>query len=66
MPDLRILDHGTVVQFMPVSTRGREWLSTELVSEPWQWLGDTIAVDHRYALGIAQGAVSDGLDVEIG
>lgn len=66
MSDLRILDHGTVVQFWPVSERGREWLSTQLVTEPWQWLGNTVSVEHRYALDIAQGAVSDGLDVELG
>lgn len=63
MVDLLIRDEGTVVVFRPVSDAARQWIDDNVISEGWQWLGGTLAVDHRYADSIIQGAMLDGLGV---
>ena len=66
MVDLLIRDEGTVVAFQPVTPAAREWIDENIISEGWQWLGDTLAIDHRYADTIIDGAILDGLVVRRG
>lgn len=63
MTDLRIRNHGTVVTLEPVSERGRSWMDDNLVTEPWQWLGSTLGIEHRLAPSVVQSAICDGLEV---
>lgn len=63
MIDLLIRDEGTVVVLMPQTDAAREWIDDNICSEPWQWLGSSLAVDHRYAPAIIQGAAEAGLGV---
>lgn len=44
-----IEDHGTIVTFTPLDDGAREWLDDNVHAEPWQWQGETLAVDHRCA-----------------
>lgn len=63
MADLLVRDEGTVVVFRPATDAAKEWVAENIVSEPWQWLGGRLAVDHRYADSIIQSAAYDGLEV---
>jgi hypothetical protein len=63
MVDLWVRDEGTVVAFRPVTETGRKWIDENIISEPWQWLGNTLAVDRRYADPIIQSASFEGLKV---
>ncbi len=47
MPDIRIEFHGTVHQYIPETERGLEWLRSQLHTESWQWLGNTVVIDRR-------------------
>ena len=44
-----IADHGTIVTFTPLDDGARDWLRDNVQAESWQWQGETLAVDHRYA-----------------
>lgn len=66
MVDLLVRDEGTVVVFSPVSKPAREWIDEHVCSEPWQWLGDNLVVDHRYAPVLIAAAAESGLGVVLG
>ncbi len=51
---MRIDDQGTVVLFIPESDLEYEWLTVNVENEPWQWMGRSLAVDHRYADGLIE------------
>ena len=61
--DIKIVNHGSVLAFHPVSPQGKQWLETKCDSEPWQWFGGSLCVDHRIAPGLAQAAESDGMRI---
>jgi hypothetical protein len=44
-----ISDQGSVVSFTPESDYEYEWMTLNLETEDWQWLGRTLVVDHRPA-----------------
>ena len=45
-----VSDRGaSVVGIVPLTAKAREWVKENVYAEPWQWLGDTLCVDHRYA-----------------
>lgn len=48
-PDFLIRDEGTVVMFTPVSEAAKNFLRDNVQSEPWQWMGESLCVDHRPA-----------------
>jgi hypothetical protein len=54
--NIDIIDEGTVVLFVPLDAAAREWLESNVHSEPWQWFGGALAVDRRYA-----GALADAI-----
>ena len=49
MSDINIAHEGTLIGFRPVSKPAKEWFAGHVRSEPWQWLGPTLWVDHRIA-----------------
>lgn len=59
--DILISDEGSLYLFTWASEPGREFLRQEVTSEPWQWLGDNLAVDHRVGVGLAEYARDNGL-----
>ena len=44
-----IVNHGTVVQFIPNSKAEFQLLHDTLDTEPWQWMRTTLVLDHRVA-----------------
>ena len=61
--DVQVDDEGTVFLFTPISQVAKEWVQQHVVLENWQWLGGSFAVDHRFALPLAEGMAQDGLRV---
>lgn len=56
--DIKIVDEGSVILFVPKNDEAKTWMNENLQVEGWQRLGDNIAVDHRSA-GIIIEALED-------
>ena len=41
----------------------RDWIDENVASEPWQWLGGALCVDHRYAGDLIEAIADDGFDL---
>lgn len=39
---------STVYLIKPISEGCREWIDENIETEPWQWLGGGLAIEHRY------------------
>lgn len=61
--DIQVDASGGVFYVTPISPEGREWIDENVQSEPWQWTGASLAVDHGYAADIVLGMRADGLTV---
>lgn len=61
--DIEVENGGSLFLFRPLTDAGREWLNENTETEPYQWFGGALAVEHRYAQDLAQGALNDGLRV---
>ena len=44
----------------PLTEICKEWIKENVSLEPWQWLGDSFAVDHHYADNLVEGMMDDG------
>ena len=64
LTDLSVEDHGSVVLFVPRTTRGDAWLREHTQAEAWQWVGTALACEPRYVEAVVAGACEDGLVVE--
>jgi hypothetical protein len=53
---------GTVL-IGPESARESRWLKRHVSAEPWQWLGEGVAVDARMAGAILEAAQKVGFKV---
>lgn len=60
-PDVLVGKAGTVFTFCPLTARAKTFIEDNVASESYQWLGGTLVVEHRYAWGLAEGMLSDGL-----
>jgi hypothetical protein len=60
-PDVLVHNEGTVFLFNPLTARAKEWIDDNVETEPHQWFGTTLVVEHRYAWGLAQGMKQNGL-----
>jgi hypothetical protein len=56
-----VRDEGTVVVFTPNTEAANDFLHNMLQTEPRMWLGESLAVDHRMARGVIDGAENEGL-----
>ncbi len=63
MPDIQVINHGSVVAFIGQTEEGREFLENDVQSEGWQWMGPQLCVDHRYAGVLIEGIQENGLTV---
>jgi hypothetical protein len=59
--DILISAEGSVYLFSWGSEPGKDFLTQEVETEPWQWLGSNLVVDHRYGVGLAEYAQANGL-----
>jgi hypothetical protein len=60
-PDVLVNNVGTLYTFCPLTLRAKEWIDEHVESEPWQWFGHVLVVEHRFAWGLAQGMKDAGL-----
>ena len=49
MSDFNISDQGSIFLIRPLNEAARQWLDENVVSEPWQWVGDALCVEARFA-----------------
>lgn len=45
----------------PKSETAKQWIDENVQTEPWQWLGDSLAIDHHYIDTIATAIQEVGL-----
>jgi len=64
MADVQVDNQGTIVAITPLSDAAREWLDENVKAESWQWVGDTLGVEPRYAGPILEGMQAAGLTLE--
>ena len=62
--DIRIHQDGSMVGLEIVSDTAKTWVDENVDSEGYQWLGNTLWVEARFAGTVAHGAINDGLTVE--
>ena len=58
--DVLVRNEGALFLFCPLTSTAKEWID-EHVQADAQWFGKTLVVEHRYALGLAQGMKDAGL-----
>jgi len=63
MADIRVENHGTIARFVPLTENGREFLTSEVQSEGWQWFGNGLCIEPRYADGLIAACEENGLEV---
>jgi hypothetical protein len=61
-PDFFVENHGSIFLLRPVSPSASDWIS-ENIPDDAQFLGDAVAVEHRYIADIVEGIKRDGLAV---
>lgn len=54
---------SSLVGFTPITEAADEWMTDNVHSEPWQWLGSTLWVDYRMAQAILDAIQDSGLTV---
>lgn len=64
MTDVAIQDQGTIVVFAPLTVAARRWLREHVQSEPYQWLGGGLCVEHRFARDLYAGMIDAGFSLE--
>jgi len=52
-PDVQTWNHGSIVEFLPLTARGRAWVKT--------YTGGETTAEHRYGIDILQGMLDAGL-----
>lgn len=61
--DVQTFVDGSVVGFKPLTETAQTWIAEHVQSEPWQWMGNTLWVDRRYARDLMFGMMEAGLEV---
>lgn len=62
-PDFTVVDHGSIVQFFFNTPEAKEFIDNNVELEGWQFMGKSFNVDHRYAEGLINGIMNDGLTI---
>jgi hypothetical protein len=63
--DFVIADHGTLVSLAPMTKKAKEATGEGgiIESQPWQWLGCSLMVDHRMADNLIENLRNDGFSI---
>lgn len=59
MPQFSIINHGTLVGFLPLTEAAADWWADNVADGPQ--LGSTFYVEHRFAGDIICGLAEEGL-----
>ena len=62
-PDVLARNCGSTWAFTPITNAARLFFDENISSEPWQWLGASLVVDHRFALDLIAILCDAGLAV---
>ena len=62
--DVQIENCGSIFTFQPLTDAASDWIEQNVPTEPWQWMGGRMCVEHRFARNLAQGMLDDGLKVK--
>jgi hypothetical protein len=65
MADVVVRNEGTVVMFTPLTREAKIFIKLKVDAEPYQFMGESLVVEHRFAESLIVGMQDDGLDVEI-
>jgi hypothetical protein len=60
-PDVLVENAGTVFTFCPLTPAAKSWVAENVEAEAYQWLGNVLVVEHRFAWGLAEGMKDAGL-----
>ena len=60
VPDVLVRNEGTLFLFCPLTVRAKDWIDDHVQPDA-QWFGAALVVEHRYALGLAEGMKNAGL-----
>ncbi len=63
MADYIVENHGTIFLFLPQNEAAKQNL-IDNVEDTAGWLGDALAVEHRYAYDLAEQLLKEGWEVE--
>lgn len=59
--DFLVADLGSMVSFAPMTENARQACKDGVIaSEPWQWMGGSLMVDHRMADDLIENLQNDG------
>jgi hypothetical protein len=61
--DVLIENHGSVMLFRLLTDRAREFVRADVETEPWMFLGNSLAVEPQFAFLLAQGMQEQGLKI---
>lgn len=64
LTDFYYRNEGGIILLMPNTEDSQEWINENLQVQPWQRLGNNIAVDRRSFITIEEVIESDGLLIE--
>jgi len=62
--DVFVEDCGSIAMLTPMTPAAREWIAENVATEPWQWMGCSLACEPRMLAAMVEGMVEDGLIVE--
>jgi hypothetical protein len=62
-PDVLVRHEGTVWIFNPLSSVAQVWFAENVHSDPWQCMGTSLVVEHRFAVDLIEGITDAGLDI---
>ncbi len=65
MSDFLVADHGSIIAIVPLTAAASKCLDANIATEPWQWLGGALCVDHRYSRGLTDAIAAEGFDLGI-
>jgi len=60
-PDVQIVNHGSVFAFHLLSQNAQEFVDENVQTERWQFMGNALCVDHRFAGDLADAMRENGL-----
>lgn len=64
MTDARFHNNGSLIGIVPITTEAQEWIDEHVNTESYQWIGQVLYAEPRYAHRIAAAMIADGLTVE--
>jgi len=62
MADFLFQNHGSICLLTPLTAAATQWVEDNVGEH--QTFGAAVVVEHRYARGIVEGVIDDGLTVE--